>query len=116
MPEPDETSRGALDRLDHKLDTFEASRKAKPFSIGIGGAGGDGFRMLGQILGGVLGGAGLGWLIDRLAGTSPFGLLIGLLIGVIFSIIAVVRTAVAMSDKAGAPPPAAPVADEDEDD
>jgi ATP synthase protein I len=114
MPEPDETSRRALDRLDQKLDTFEASRKAKPFSIGIGGAGGDGFRMLGQILGGVLGGAALGWLVDRLAGTTPFGVLIGLLLGVSFSIVAVVRTALAMSAKAGTPPPAAPNDDEDD--
>ena len=114
MPEPDETSRGALDRLDHKLDTFEASRKGKPFSMGIGGAGGDGFRMLGQILGGVLGGAGLGWLFDRVAGTSPFGLLIGLLIGVTISMVAVVRTAIAVSDKAGTPP-AAPVSDDEDE-
>ncbi|HEY1560186.1 MAG TPA: AtpZ/AtpI family protein [Caulobacteraceae bacterium] len=115
MPEPDETSRGAFDRLDQKLDRFEASRRTKPFSIGIGDAGSGGFRMLGQMLGGVLGGLGLGWLVDHFAGTSPFGLLIGLMVGLVVSLVMVVRTALAMSAKAGTPPPAAPDDDDDDD-
>ncbi|HWD66560.1 MAG TPA: AtpZ/AtpI family protein [Caulobacteraceae bacterium] len=117
MPEPDETSRGAFDRLDQKLDRFEASRRTKPFSIGIGDAGSGGFSMLGQMLGGVLGGLGLGWLVDHFAGTSPFGLLIGLMVGLVVSLVMVVRTALAMSarnDKAGMPS-AAPDADDDDD-
>jgi len=114
MPEPDETSRKAFDRLDQKLDSFEASRSTKPFSLGIGGDASGGFRMLGQILGGVLGGLGLGWLVDHFAGTAPFGVLIGLLVGVVFSLVAVVRTATAISDKSGPPPPAAPDTDDDD--
>jgi ATP synthase protein I len=114
MPEPDETSR-AFKRLDQKLDGFEASRRTKPFSIGIGDAGSGGFSMLGQILGGVLGGLGLGWLVDHFAGTRPFGLLVGLMIGLVVSLVMVVRTALAMSAKSDkAPPPAAP--DDDDDD
>ena len=118
MPEPDETSRGAFDRLDQKLDRFEASRRTTPFSLGIGDAGSGGFRMLGQILGGVLGGLGLGWLVDHFAGTGPFGLLIGLMVGLVLSLVMVVRTALAMSAqsaKAGTPPPAAPDTDDDDD-
>jgi len=41
----------------------------------------------------VLMGAALGWLIDRFAGTSPFGLIIGLLGGTGFSIFVAVRSA-----------------------
>lgn len=113
MPEPDETSRGAIERLDRDLETFQASRASKPFSLGLGGSANDGFRMLGQILGGVLGGVGLGWLVDRLAGTSPFGVIVGLLIGLGVSMFAAVRQAVATSDKAAKDLPAA--ADDDDD-
>ncbi|MGH7024738.1 MAG: AtpZ/AtpI family protein [Caulobacteraceae bacterium] len=117
MPEPDETSREAFENLDQKLETFEASRKAKPSPLsGLGDSSSDGFRMLGQILGGVLGGLGLGWLVDRLAHTSPFGILVGLLVGVGFSVFAAVRTATAMSAKADASPaPAAPASEDDDD-
>jgi ATP synthase protein I len=117
MPKPDEPSHGALKRLDHQLDAFEASRAAKPFSMGMGASGSEGFRLLGQLLGGVLGGLGLGWLVDHYAGTTPFGVLGGLLIGATLSVIAVVRQASAISAKAAATaPPAEAVADDDDDD
>jgi ATP synthase protein I len=117
MPKPDESSDG-LKRLDKQLDAFEASRMAKPLSMGMGGgSGSEGFRMLGQILGGVLGGLGLGWLVDHFAGTTPLGVLSGLLIGAVLSVIAAVRQATAMSAKAAAAaPPAGAVADDDDDD
>jgi ATP synthase protein I len=117
MPKPDESSDG-LKRLDKQLDAFEASRTTRPLSLGMGGgSGSDGFRMLGQILGGVLGGLGLGWLVDQFAGTAPLGVLSGLLIGAVLSVIAAVRQATAMSAKAAAAgPPAKAVADDDDDD
>lgn len=99
MPEPDKSSDEALRRLDDQLAAFEAKREARPTPLGLGDAS-EGFRLLGQILGGVLGGLGLGWLVDRLAGASPWGVLGGLLIGVVVSIVAAVRQAAAMSAKA----------------
>ena len=39
------------------------------------------FKLSSEFIAGVLAGAGLGWLIDRLAGTSPWGLIIFLLLG-----------------------------------
>jgi ATP synthase protein I len=45
----------------------------------------------------VLGGLGLGWLIDRFAHTGPWGVLGGLLIGSVVSVYAAVRTAMAIS-------------------
>ena len=116
MPEPDDTSREALDRLDKRLSAFEASRKDKPAPVitGLGDSGGEGFRMLGQILGGVLGGLGFGWLFDRLAHTSPFGILVGLLAGVGLSVFAAVRAATQASAKVGPAPPAAPGDDDDD--
>jgi ATP synthase protein I len=117
MPKPDETSRGAIKRLDHGLDAFEASRTAaKPSLMGMGDSASDGFRLLGQLLGGVLGGLGLGWLVDHFAHTSPLGIVGGLLIGAGLSVYAAVRTASAMSAQAAAKgPPAAAVADDDDD-
>lgn len=117
MPKPDE-SRDGLKRLDKQLDAFEASRTTKPLSMGMGGSASEGFRLLGQILGGMLGGLGLGWFADRLAGTAPFGLLSGLLIGTALSVFVAVRTATAMSARVAAKaPPAVDVdgTDDDED-
>ena len=116
MPEPDETGRGALRRLDRRLEAFEASRATKPQVLGMGETAGGGFRLLGQLLGGVLGGLGLGWLVDHFAHTAPFGIVGGLLIGGGLSIWAAVRTAMAMSAREAAKgPPAAPVADDEDD-
>jgi ATP synthase protein I len=118
MPKPDETSHGALKSLDKQLDAFEASRATKPSSslMGMGDSASDGFRLLGQLLGGVFGGLGLGWLVDHFAGTSPLGVVAGLLIGAGLSIYAAVRTATAMSAKAAAKGPIAPAVIDDDDD
>ncbi|MBA3812674.1 MAG: AtpZ/AtpI family protein [Caulobacteraceae bacterium] len=118
MPTPDETSRGALERLDHRLDAFEAAREVKPFSLGMGDEASEGYRLLGQMLGGVLGGIGLGWLVDHFAHTGPWGVVGGLLIGAGLSIYATVRTASRISARAAANwAPGVPGAgDDDEDD
>jgi ATP synthase protein I len=41
-----------------------------------------GNRVLAELLGGLLGGALIGWVIDRFAGTSPWGLLVMLFLGI----------------------------------
>lgn len=84
-----------LARLDEGLATFEASRRKT--ATGVGGDAGIGYRLLGQILGGVLGGLGLGWVFDHFARTSPWGLIIGLLVGAAISIYSTVRMAAQMS-------------------
>ena len=116
MPKPDDSSQGALERLDERLDAFEAARKAKPFALGVGNSASEGYRLLGQMLGGVLGGIGLGWLLDRFAHTGPWGVIGGLLIGAGLSIYATVRTASRISARAAAnPAPGAPGADDEDD-
>ena len=41
-----------------------------------------GNRVLADLLGGIIGGALIGWVIDRFAGTSPWGLLVMLFLGI----------------------------------
>jgi ATP synthase protein I len=42
-----------------------------------------GNRVLGELVGGLVGGAFIGWVIDQFAGTRPWGLLVMLFMGVI---------------------------------
>ena len=70
MPKLAESHEEARKRLTERLDAFEADRVS-----------------------GVLGGAGLGWLVDRFTHTEPLGLIGGLLIGTGFSIFVAMRTA-----------------------
>ncbi len=62
------------------------------------GGSGAGYRLVAELVGGVLVGLGFGWLFDRFFHTSPLGLLSGLLIGAGTAVFLVVRTATAMSD------------------
>ena len=41
-----------------------------------------GNRVLADLLGGILGGLVLGWIVDHFAGTLPWGLLAGLFLGI----------------------------------
>ena len=52
-----------------------------------------GFRLSSELVAGVVVGAGLGWLIDRLLGISPWGLIIFLLLGFAAGVLNVMRTA-----------------------
>lgn len=116
MPNSDESREEAFQRLNKRLDAFESGR-AQQTSFTAQRAMGQGYRFLAEVIGGVFGGAGLGWLIDRFAGTSPLGLVGGLLIGTGFSIFVAVKGAAGWSktesEKAGVLPS---VPDDDDND
>ena len=115
MPEPGDQREEALDRLDAKLDAFEAER-ARGASSGAQAATGQAYRFLGEALGGVLGGLGLGWLFDRIAHTGPWGLIGGLVIGTGLSAYLAATMAGRMSKEASKKAgPAASVPSEDDD-
>jgi ATP synthase protein I len=61
---------------------------------------GEGYRLLGELIGGLLGGLGLGWVVDYFAHTTPFGMVIGLLLGTAASTYLVVKSADAMGKRA----------------
>lgn len=52
-----------------------------------------GFRLSTELVAGVLVGAGLGWLLDRWLGTTPWGLIVFLLLGFAAGILNVMRAA-----------------------
>ena len=52
-----------------------------------------GFRLSSELVAGVVVGAGLGWLIDRVFGTTPWGLMIFLLLGFAAGVLNVMRSA-----------------------
>ena len=115
MPDPSESPDEALRSLDQRLGAAEAAQ-ARKVSPDTHAAMAQGYRFLGEVVGGVLGGVGLGWLLDRFAHTQPWGVVGGLLIGTGFSIFVAVSTAAKANRKAldaQGPGPRAP--DEDED-
>jgi ATP synthase protein I len=116
MPHPDEPPDEALRSLDQRLGAAEAAQ-ARKVSPDTHAAMAQGYRFVGEVVGGVLGGVGLGWLLDRFAHTAPWGVIGGLLIGTGLSIFTAVSAAARASkiemDRA-APAPSVPD-DEDED-
>jgi ATP synthase protein I len=100
-PPSDADLAGRLDRLSRDLATekrerVEAVRPASPDRQGFGLA----FRMASEFIAGVLVGAALGWGLDRVAGTSPWGLIGLLLLGFVVGVLNVVRAAGQMTTTA----------------
>jgi ATP synthase protein I len=64
-------------------------------SAGSRGAAGYGqaFKLSSEFIAGIAVGAGLGWVIDKVAGTSPWGLIVFLLLGFGAGILNVLRSA-----------------------
>ena len=57
-----------------------------------------GSRVLAELLGGIGGGALIGWVIDRFAGTAPWGLLVMMFLGIIVSFRSIIRISNRRSD------------------
>ena len=114
MPQPDDLNQEAK-RLDARLAAFEAER-AQPRSGAAQRAMGEGYRFLSEVVGGVLGGLGFGWLIDHYAKTQPFGLIGGLLVGIGVSTFVAVRGAMGRAKAESERAAASPSAPGDEDD
>lgn len=66
-------------RAAHHAEQVRTARARQPGMTGTGSA--QGQRVLSALIGAPLGAALIGWVIDRLAGTSPFGLLVMLFLG-----------------------------------
>lgn len=95
-------NRNEPDDLDRRRRDLEAALAAKKPEKSAGGEGattggtggyGNALRLSSEFIAGILVGAGLGWFIDRLAGTSPWGLIVFLLLGFGAGILNVLRAA-----------------------
>jgi ATP synthase protein I len=62
---------------------------------------GRGFQLSSELIAGVVVGALIGWGIDRLLSTSPFGLIVFLLLGFTAGVVNVIRSAGVAPDKTG---------------
>lgn len=113
MGKPTEPGEEGLKRLDDRLEAFAEGRKRKPMGFASHDSGAA-YRLIGELIGGVLGGLGLGWLVDRLAGTGPWGAIVGVLLGAGAAVFTIARSAGRMSDAAPKGNPV-PFDDEDED-
>ncbi len=111
---------GDLERRRRQLDSILAEKRPaaegeadKPKSGGMAGFG-NAMKLSSEFIAGILVGAGLGWVIDYWAGTSPWGLIVFLFLGFGAGVLNVLRSAgmVAEADakaaagKGGLPPKA----------
>ncbi len=73
-----------IDALERRLKaaTEREEQRSRPKVQGVDANYRTGNRVLADLLGGILGGAVVGWAIDALAGTTPWGLLVGLFLGI----------------------------------
>lgn len=111
---PDNEPKAEAPSLDQRLAAAEAAQDRRVSGVDHR-AMAQGYRFIAEVVGGVLMGAGLGWLFDRFVGAAPFGLIVGLFAGAGISIFVAVRAAAKTTNeetaKAG-PLPSVP--DEDE--
>ena len=71
-------------------DRSEGKDDAKAGSVaGYGQA----LKLSSEFIAGIVVGVGLGWFLDRLAGTSPWGLIVGLMLGFGAGVLNVLRSA-----------------------
>ena len=97
----------ADDELERRRQTLETSLAAKGHGESSGQSEarqssvtgyGQALKLSSEFIAGVLVGAGLGWLIDQLAGTSPWGLIVFLLLGFGAGVMNVMRSAGVMAE------------------
>src|SRR5207247_10314401 len=95
-PAPGETALSArLHSLGEQLDRHHPGRPSgnEDGERGRSSALARGFQLSTELVAGVLVGAGIGWLLDRWLGISPWGMIVFLLLGFAAGVLNVMRTA-----------------------
>lgn len=108
QPSSDEAALSArLGSLDHRLSKIRDSRKIGTDEPGAESGNGAarasamarGFRLSSELIAGVVVGAVIGWGLDRLLSTSPWGLIVFFLLGFAAGVINVMRSAGVAPDR-----------------
>ncbi len=115
MPDPEVSREEALKRLNERADALESRNSGAGRDYG-GQALGQGYKILGEMIGGVAVGLALGMTVDGFAGTAPWGTIAGVLLGFGVSIWMALRTAQRIQAKAAKESDAASPASFDKDD
>jgi ATP synthase protein I len=118
MSLPPESREEAIARLNRSASDLEA-RSAPPLSHEAAGqaAAGQAWRIIADLFGGVFVGLAIGAILDRFAGTGPWGMIGGVLLGFAVSVFMAWRTAqrlMAEAKASGVEPKSVPF-DDDED-
>ncbi len=115
-PDPHSKAASARDaRIDDRFRDLDASlAKAKAGQdvsdtpakglVADGAAYSRAAKMAAEFVGGTLAGLGLGWIVDRLTGWSPVGLIVGLFLGFVTGFWNIYKAALASGDVAVSPP------------
>jgi len=90
-PAPDGTDPHTLDARLKAAQAREAERSSPRPGTGADANYRAGNRVLADLLGGLIGGLFLGWVIDQFAGTQPWGLLGMMTLGIIVAFRNIVR-------------------------
>jgi ATP synthase protein I len=98
-------------RLKHLGERLDSVHRGRPSESGPGqrptadpSAIARGFRLSTELVAGVLIGAAIGWLIDRLLGSSPWGMIVFLLLGFAAGVLNVMRAAGVVPSNPMVPP------------
>ena len=118
MAPADDSREEAIKRLDERAAALGA-RTQRPVASHAGEqAVSQAYRIIAELLGGVLVGLALGFIVDRVLGTTPWGLIGGVLLGFALSVWMARRTAnrlMAMAKQGAEPLPSVPFDDDDEE-
>jgi ATP synthase protein I len=83
-----------MERPEIRDDDLERRRRALEATLATRAPGyGQALKLSSEFIAGVAVGAGLGWVVDRLAGSSPWGLIVFLLLGFCAGVLNVMRSA-----------------------
>ncbi len=117
MPEPDEPRDEALRRLSERAAALRTQTERPATSHAGEQAVSQAYRIIAELIGGVLLGLAAGFLVDRIFRITPWGLIGGVLLGFVLSIWLARRTAnrlMAMAQQENRPVSAAPFDDNEE--
>ena len=127
MTEPQDSKRSQTDGKPGSVTSDLAARIARAQAQGPAKAAtervrqgemtgvGRGFRLASEFVAAIIVGAGLGWGLDQLAGTTPWGMIVLLLLGFAAGVLNVIRATAELNAQTPVPTDLKPVNDDDDE-